>query len=319
MFSNRTLSFFDCRDMGELGVYMREDYSVRCDDNPSYSGFLVVAVICLLLYPVGIPVFFYRLIRDQKEDWARVGSEPLCTDFLPEWAYFEVFELFRKLLLTSVVAFVLPGTATQVMYLFAVDLLALFMLMTCRPYASDPDDFLSVILILTECALFFIVFLIVSEVYVVDNYSEDALYNTCFSLIVFALALFVPMNVAAKNPSVQRQVESWSAMVTAQLSKLGIKVSRVWTLDARSRYHKEIEELRESINEIRLSHAHAKTEGLDGDRNGTALLVSKLTAASIYKGSDVCEGGDSELQSNGYRDGSDAGISLVENPVHKSA
>jgi hypothetical protein len=256
---------------------MREDYSVRCDDNPSYSGFLVVAVVCVLLYPVGIPVFFYRLIRGRDEDWARVGSKSLHSNFLPEWAYFEVFELFRKLLLTSVVAFVMPGTATQVMYLFAVDVVALLVLATCRPYASDPDDFLSSMLVLTECALFFMVFLLVSEVYTVDNYSKEGMLNTCFSLVVLAFAFFVPMNVAAKIPSVHRQVESWSAMVTAQLSRLGIKVTRVWTLDARSRYQQEIEELRESINEIRLSQVHADAEGLDVGWSGDRLARKNVS------------------------------------------
>jgi hypothetical protein len=230
--------------MGEIGVYMRDDYSVRCDDNPSYSGFLVVAVICVVLYPIGIPVFFYRLIRGRDEDWARVGSISLHSNFLPEWAYFEVFELFRKLLLTSVVAFVMPGTATQVMYLYVVDALALLMLVTCRPYASDPDDFLSAKLVMTECALFFVVFLIVSEVYAADNYSKMGMLNTCFALIIVVLVFFVPMNVAAKVPAVRRLVESWSEIATAQLSKLGIKATRIWKLDARSRYQQEIEELR---------------------------------------------------------------------------
>jgi hypothetical protein len=241
--------------MGEIGIYMREDYSVRCDNNPSYSGFLGVASVCALLYPIGIPMFFYRLIRDRNKDWARVGSNALHMNFLPEWAYFEVFELFRKLMLTSVVAFVMPGTPTQVMYLFIVDMLAMLVLVMCRPYASDPDDFLSSMLVLTECTLFFIVFLILSEVYQLDDYNKGAMMNTCFSLVVLAFTFFVPMSIAAKIPAVHRLIESWSAIVTAQLSKMGIKVTRLWRLDARSRYQQEIEELRESINEIRLSQA----------------------------------------------------------------
>jgi hypothetical protein len=308
--------------MGEIGVYMREDYSVRCDANPSYSGFLVVAVLCVLLYPVGIPVFFYRLIRGRDEDWARVGSKSLHSNFLPEWAYFEVFELFRKLLLTSIVAFVMPGTATQVMYLFAVDVLALLVLVTCRPYASDPDDFLSTMLVMTECTLFFIVFLLVSKVYTMDNYSREGMLNTCFSLVVVAFAFFVPMNVAAKIPSAHRLAESWSAMATAQLSKLGIKVTRLWVLDARSRYQQEIEELRESMNEIRLSRAHAGGTEVDRDddapANSNVAASYPLSVHNLRDGSDNGDvGGSIELASIHCSKGHTAGISLVENPVHK--
>jgi hypothetical protein len=312
--------------MGEIGVYMREDYSVRCDDNPSYSGFLAVAAVCVVLYPIGIPVFFYRLIRDRNEDWARVGSEPLCSNFLPEWTYFEVFELFRKLLLTSVVAFVKPGTATQVMYLFVVNVVALLVLVACRPYASDPDDFLSGMLITTECALFFIVFLLVSEVYTVENYSREGMLNTCFTLIFLALVFFVPMNVVAKVPSVHRQLESWSAMMTAQLSRLGIKVSRMWQLDARSRYQHEIEELRESVSELRVSLAHA--QGLDGGRDGDLVAMKIDEAQSVHSpgdgGFDDNDDEDIELRSSASSirrrrsDSDDDDINLIENPVHNS-
>jgi hypothetical protein len=181
-------------------------------------------------------------------------------------------------------------------------------------------------LVLTECALFFIVFLLVSEVYTVDNYSREGMLNTCFSLVVLALAFFVPMNVAAKIPSVHRQVESWSAMVTAQLSRLGIKVTRVWTLDARFRYHKENEELRESINEIRLSQVHADAEGLDVGLNDEALAKRKVTAAlSVHEPRDRVDHGDDdesvELSSfckrNG-RSGGQKGIAVVVSPVHTS-
>jgi hypothetical protein len=303
--------------MGEIGVYMREDYSVRCDDNPSYSSFLVVAVVCVLLYPIGIPVFFYRLIRGRDEEWARIGSKALHSNFLPEWAYFEVFELFRKLLLTSIVAFVMPGTATQVMYLFAVDMLALLVLVTCRPYASDPDDFLSSALVLTECALFFVVFLIVSEVYIVENYSREGMMNTGLALLILALAFFVPMNAVAKIPSVHHFVESWSAIVTAQLSKLGIKARLVWKLDARSRYQQEIEELRVSylVNGKRLSQTKAEGPGVGWDEAPVERIGSAPPVHESRGGRD-----DDVEVTDGVRErSSEKGISVVENPVQKAS
>jgi hypothetical protein len=201
----------------------------------------------VLLYPVGIPVFYYVLIRDRDKEWARVGSTPLHSNFLPEWAYFEVFELFRKLLLTSVVAFVMPGTSTQCNYVFIVDVAVLLILSTCRPYASDPDDFLSRILIFTECVVFYLISIIASGVYAADHYDKSSLIAACVTLILTALLCFIPMNLASKIPSTRRLLESLTQYVSRQASKLGIKVTRVWKLDARSRYEQEVETLRESI------------------------------------------------------------------------
>jgi hypothetical protein len=55
------------------------------------------------------------------------------------------------------------------------------------------------------------------------------------------------MNLASKIPSTHRLLESLTQYVSRQASKLGIKVTRVWKLDARSRYEQEVETLRESI------------------------------------------------------------------------
>jgi hypothetical protein len=232
--------------MGTLGSYMRDDYSVRCDGNPAYSGFLVLAVICVFLYPVGIPVFYYVVIRDRHKEWARTTSIYLCSDFLPEWAYFELFELFRKLLLTSVVAFVMPGTMSQCNYLFSVNIAALLILATCRPYASDADDFLSGVLIFTECAVFYLSSLILSEVYVTDGYSGTGLQAACFVLVLVVFAAFIPINIASKVPATYRMLESLTEFFSGQASKLGFKLTQVWKLDARSRYEQEVEALRES-------------------------------------------------------------------------
>jgi hypothetical protein len=259
--------------MGTIGSYMRDDYSVRCDENPTYSGFLVLAVICVLLYPVGIPVFYYVLIRDRDKEWARVGSLPLHSNFLPDWAYFEVFELFRKLLLTSVVAFVMPGSVTQCNYLYSVNIAALLILTACRPYASDPDDFLSGVLILTECVIFYLASLILSEVYAMDGYSSSGLQAACFGLIIAVFIFFIPMNIASKLPATHRMLESLTEYLSGQASKLGIKVTRVWKLDARSRYEQEVEALRESVT-LRRSEMLTHYPYMDSVKDPAAYEIS---------------------------------------------
>jgi thioesterase domain-containing protein len=116
-------------------------------------------------------------------------------------------------------------------------------------------------------------------------------------------------------------------MVTAQLSRLGIKVTRMWTLDARSRYQQEIEELRESINEIRLSQVHADAEGLDVGWDAGAPAkrnVRALRARSLRElGTEDDDGDDGGLGSielavvGSLRVRSDSDAGVVENPVHE--
>lgn len=277
---------------------MREDYSVRCDNNPTYSSFLVLASFCVVLYPVGIPFFYYFLIRDRNKEWAHVGSTPLHMNFLPEWAYFEVFELVRKLLLTSVVAFVMPGTVTQCNYLFTVNIAALFVLAVCRPYASGPDDFLSGMLIMTECIIFYLASLILSEVYITDGYSNSGLQAACFGLILTATIFFIPMNLAVKLPATHRLLSAFSGYMSNLAAKVGIKATRLWNLDARTRYEKEVEAMRESS-----AYLYAM-------RNSEMPVSAAVPIATRGR----------ELSADKWKrfrtDAPDGDIVLVENPTH---
>lgn len=232
---------------------MRADYSIKCSDNETYSAFLLVAVVNTLLYPVGIPVFFYCIIRARKQPWAFVASSPLHYNFTRSWAYFEVFELFRKLLLTSVVGFVLPGTASQCLFLFSVDTLALLVLSICRPYNSDADDMLSGALIATECILFMIAFLVVSDVYEVDHYDKSVLMNTALSLLISSFCVLVPLNVITKIPSLDKKLHNKLNKFKMELAKLGIALPSLSGLDARTRRVEDVEE--ELIMQQKLSIA----------------------------------------------------------------
>ena len=248
-----TLSYFNCRDLGYLGSFMRSDYSIQCNDNPTYSGFLIVAIVNTILYPFGIPLFFYCLIRGRQRPWAAVASSPLHYNFTRSWAYFEVFELFRKLLLTSVVGFVLPSTASQCLFLFLVDILALLVLAVCRPYKSDSDDMLSGALITVECTIFLIAFLIVSDVYSVDNYDREAMLTTSLSLIIVALGVMVPLNVVTKIPSLDKKFHAVLERMGEAVTRLGVPLPSLHGLDARARYSEDLR--RESMMEMKATPA----------------------------------------------------------------
>ena len=73
----------------------------------------------------------------------------LYSNYNDEWIYFEVYDLIRKLLLTSAALHVAsPNTSTLCIYLLVVDTMALIILAYCKPYVNKLDNILSVSFIL---------------------------------------------------------------------------------------------------------------------------------------------------------------------------
>ena len=200
----RTLAYFNCQYFGFLGWYLRTDISQVCFSR-GYNSILVLALINFVVYVVGIPFFIYFVVQNKEKEWAKEASRPLYINFNSEWAFYEVFELIRKLLLVSVVGFVVPGTASQCLYLFLVDAGALLLLCICRPYANSADDILSGVFMLTECIVFLLAFIIISEVYQVDNYNKTAVTDSATILLFAAIFIFVPLNILFKVPATQNR------------------------------------------------------------------------------------------------------------------
>lgn len=128
-----------------------------------------------------------------------------------------------------------------------------------------------------------------------DGYSNSALQAACFGLIVTAFIFFIPMNLALKLPATHRMLNTLSERVAELASKAGIKVTRLWKLDARSRYEQEVEALRETV----------------ALRNSETPLTTNIPVSAWDR--DTISN-----KWNRYRsDAPDGDIDLVENPRHK--
>jgi hypothetical protein len=98
--SANILGVFNCRDLGFSGIFLRGDYSISCESD-SYRATRVLAIIGIVFIPIGVPLFFAALIYHRDHKWLKQPSFFLHGNFIPTWRYFEVFDLIRKLLLTS--------------------------------------------------------------------------------------------------------------------------------------------------------------------------------------------------------------------------
>eukprot|EP00752_Nemacystus_decipiens_P012585 g11145.t1 len=144
---------FACEPLADNNIYLRADYSIQCD-SPKHEAFMVYAGIMMVLYTVGIPVFYgYLLFRDRdvlaKHEADRVDSPRVTTTsdlwkpYKPSVFYYEVIECSRRVLLTGVVVFIEPNTSAQI----AVTLMMAFVFVVISealaPYASRWDAWLS--------------------------------------------------------------------------------------------------------------------------------------------------------------------------------
>lgn len=109
----------------------------------------------IMLYPVGIPVFYGTILFKNREvlkdrrrhsvqqstDLEVTGS--LWKPYTPGRYYYEVVECARRVMLTGVVVFIYPNTAAQV----AVTLVLVFVFVmvseSLAPYASKQDSWIS--------------------------------------------------------------------------------------------------------------------------------------------------------------------------------
>lgn len=99
--SANILGVFNCRDLGFSGVFLRGDYAVSCESD-SYQATRQVALLGIVVVPIGVPLFFAALIYHRDCKWLTQPAFFLHGNFLPAWRYFEVLDLVRKLLLTSI-------------------------------------------------------------------------------------------------------------------------------------------------------------------------------------------------------------------------
>ena len=145
--SANIMGAFNCRDLGtHTGVYLRGDFALSCESD-TYRAVRLVAIVGIIFIPIGVPVFFAVLIFYRDSHWLKQPSFFLHGHFLPRWRYFEVLDLVRKLVLTSLAPYIGEvDSTTQCLFLLVVDTASLVLLAFSRPYQISRDDFLSLVL-----------------------------------------------------------------------------------------------------------------------------------------------------------------------------
>ena len=166
--SARLLKLYHLRSFGDVEL-LDADFSLTKDDLGTWQA---TGALFLVLYTVGIPATFFCILwgtarkqadavdlntaqgvaaaRQAKKYLARYGL--LYAKYEIRCWWWEMVELLRKLLLTGVVVFVVPGSVTQIWFAIIVSLVSLLTMTFFTPYANAQVDAIS--WVAQTCTLF---------------------------------------------------------------------------------------------------------------------------------------------------------------------
>lgn len=137
-----TLATFACIPVhlpdGSLSYRLFDDPSIECYATAHWRGWAAVACLGTLCYCVGAPLALLWLTyrhRNNPRGRKRVGM--LLVSYTPECWYFESVEMLRKLLLSSVVIVVDPGSRVQLWFGLLCAVAFALLTATLQPY-RDP-------------------------------------------------------------------------------------------------------------------------------------------------------------------------------------
>lgn len=146
-----TARVFECREI-EGTWYKTSDVSIHCYED-GWIDDAVVAGTLILVYVIGYPLSAYIVLsRNEHKLWripkhdglgdftARYGSMYLRYEH--KYYLWELLEMLRKLLLTAVIIYILPGSSQQVFV--AETAAALFLVLHCLnlPFSNRWDNLL---------------------------------------------------------------------------------------------------------------------------------------------------------------------------------
>jgi len=171
--------------------YLVADFDLHCFDS-NWQAYAGICVIFVLMYPVGIPLVYYLILRRNYKN-LREPAVILQFGFLYEaytdqrW-FWELIDLVHKLILTSVVIFA-PSTWILGINMFVI-CTYLIMILVFHPYIRKGDDRFH---LLTQTELFLLAlvgYIIQREAIVfLSDPSMDALLSACLIILVLFLVI----------------------------------------------------------------------------------------------------------------------------------
>jgi ABC-type multidrug transport system fused ATPase/permease subunit len=206
--SSSVLRHYICDDVDGTSFLM-QDYRVKCYTD-MWNTIAYLSASFILLYPVGIPVFFFVMIRKNRHRLSDVRVRAklgfLYAGYKEDCWWWEILDSIHKLFLVAIIAFFPYDTQLSVGMVVAI--LYLIALLLFNPYA-DPSDDLMHQFVQVE------IFMLILAGYMFEEFRDRVLTDLedyGLSVILLAITfgiviLFVAFAVIALRASVQLCME----------------------------------------------------------------------------------------------------------------
>jgi hypothetical protein len=138
-FSATIFQAFNCITV-DGSRYVRADLSIGCD-SPSHVSKQGSAVFGIVVCCFGAPLLYWWILRS-GQGWKDGHCEHLkffVREYKPRYWYWEIVEIFKKLVLAGFAAMWLPGTLMQLIMSMFVVIAALLATCVCRPYRGTTE------------------------------------------------------------------------------------------------------------------------------------------------------------------------------------
>ena len=158
--STAVLRTFKCEEFDDGTSYLVTDYTLSCD-SAKHDGYVLFASVALLVYPIGIPILYAKLLHDAKDSIrpraetmvaamrARSGDKSLAPIaflfkyYSPDHWYWEVGDSVRRVLMTGGLVFCGDDPALRACVGFGFALLSLLCFREASPYIGAPVNTLA--------------------------------------------------------------------------------------------------------------------------------------------------------------------------------
>jgi len=169
----------------------------------------------LLLYPVGILTLYTKIlfnnrelikrtVEEREDDTELMAKGFLFENYKPECWWFEIAETIRRLLLTSVLGLIEPGTDSQLATGIVISFFGFGLSCTFHPYSEKRDNWLSILSAIQIFVIMLIALVLkrregaAKEDGEVASFDEKYLGYVLFGLFFLLIAVFLLSGIVSQ-------------------------------------------------------------------------------------------------------------------------
>jgi len=195
------LSMFNCYQFADGSEVVVDSFTLSC--NAAYKSTIwPIAAVFTFVYPLGVPiVLLYKLYVHKDVLYDRVTGEAsgvaakkfggMYSMYEPQYYYWEVVELYRKLFLCGVLQFVQPGSGTQIVICIAFTTIYASIFSYCSPLKERSDVLLEVCSELEIFSVAFAALLLKLNLTKEEKHDEAAFDAVLVALMLLPLLMFL--------------------------------------------------------------------------------------------------------------------------------